>query len=167
MGRHFKFKQTNVLKAVESLGTLSIRDASKRFGVSKQAIEYALKKKQQTHNELEKIQSLTPDKKTKFEIEQLTRLIYLSFELLQEKLSKARAKDLAIIGSILIDKRNLLLTRSTGSKDIDFPEMSKKTKILIEQFLYKNKSPKDINPKDIIDSEPTLRIKSNLTKDKP
>ena len=158
MGRNFKFKQTNVLKAIESLNTLSIRAAAKRFEVSKQAIEYALKQKEQTHSELEKIESLSPDKKTSAEIKLLSGLIYLSLQVLREKLGKARAKDLAIVASILIDKRNLLRTKSTRSKDIEFPDMSKKTKILIEQYIYKNKSSKDIKPEDIIDSEPVKRI---------
>jgi len=161
MGRHFKFKQINVLKAVESLGTLSVRDAAKRFGVSKQSIEYALKKREQTHNELEKIQSLPDEVRNSKEIKKLTRLFHLSLEILQEKLAKARPKDLMIIASIIFDKRNLMLTRSTGKERIDFPEMSKKTKILIEQYLYNDKSPKDIKPKDIIDSEPLNRIKTD------
>lgn len=163
MGRNFKYKQIDVLKAIESVKAgLPIRKAVKRFSVSKQAIEYALKKKEQTHKELEKIQSIPDEKRNTFEIKKLTRLFHLSLEILQEKLSKARPKDLMIIASIIFDKRNLMLTKSIkGDGKIDFPVMSKKTKILIEQFIYDNKSSKDIKPRDIIDSEPINRTKTD------
>lgn len=159
MGRNFKFKQSNVLKAVESVKTktISIRAAAKRFGVSKQSIEYAIKKQDQTHTELDKIQSLTPDKKTAAEIKQLSGLIYLSLEILREKLAKARAKDLAIVASILIDKRNLLHAKSRPESKIDFPEMSKKTRVLIEQYIFQNKGPKEVGSEDVIDSVPVKR----------
>lgn len=161
MGRNFKYKQLDILKAIESVKAgLSIRKAVKRFSVSKQAIEYALKKKEQTHTELKKILNLPEERKNSEEIKKLTKLFHLSLEILQEKLCKARPKDLMIIASIIFDKRNLMLTKAVKGEHIDFPEMSKKTKILIEQYIYKNKSLKDIKPEDIVDSEPIIRAKT-------
>lgn len=139
MGRHHKYKQIQVLEALDSLPTLTERAACKRFGISRSVLQYAKRNRDDIlkNENVDEILKLPNSKK---EIEKLTKLIHISLEALKTKLHRAKPKDLAIIASILFDKRNLLSLRSNPDTK-NFPEISKKTKVLIEQYEFsKNKN---------------------------